>query len=73
MEQLNLEVTQTILRERHAHVVRDAETRRMLQTRRAAAARTAWPTAPEPAAARPGLLWRLAERLHLPHRHPALP
>lgn len=73
MEQLNLEATQTILRERHAQVVRDAETRRMLQTRRAAAARTAQPAASaEPAAARPGLLWRLAERLHL-HRHPALP
>lgn len=75
MEQLNLEVTQSILRERHDQVVRDAETRRMLQQRRAAAARTQPATVSAPAAGpiRQGVLARIAERLHLARRRPAMP
>ena len=71
MEQINLEATQSILRERHAQVVRDAETRRMLAERRAAGT-ISTPAAAAPAPARVSIFARLVERLHLAHRRPAL-
>jgi hypothetical protein len=70
MEQINLEATQSILRERHAQVVRDAETRRMLQERRAAGAIST--RAAAPASRRAGILVRLAAMLRPAHRRPAL-
>lgn len=69
MEQLNLEATQSILRERHAQVIRDAETRRMLRERSTAG--TVSTPAAAPAPARAGILVRLAALLRPAHRRPA--
>lgn len=69
MEQINLEATQSILRQRHAQVVRDAETRRMLQERRDAGTVSTPAAAPTPV--RTGILVRLASLLRPAHRRPA--
>ncbi len=69
MEQLNLEATQSILRERHAQVVRDAETRRMLRERSAGRPADLTDTAQAPARTR--FADRLAGLLR-PARRPAV-